>query len=117
MIITKEFAFHASHFLPNYNGSCESLHGHTYRLHVSVKADIDLSNGIAYDFCEIKRIVKENVIKYLDHKHLNDLIAVPSTENLCVFIWGKLEKVLPVYEIKLWETPTSFITYRKYNEK
>lgn len=112
MLVTKQFTFDSAHFLPHYHGKCEKLHGHTYTLHITVKADIDQKSGIAFDFTELKNIVKQEILSVLDHAMLNDIIPIPSAENIAVWIWGKLQTKLPLYEIKVWETETSFVTYR-----
>lgn len=113
MLITKEFTFDSAHFLPNYNGKCERLHGHTYKTHVTIKAPVNKETGLAFDFVELKKIVKEHVIEKLDHYLLNDIIPISSAENIAIWIWDELAKQdLPLYEIKVWETPTSFCTYR-----
>ena len=112
MFVTKEFEFAAAHFLTNYHGKCENLHGHTYKLAVTLKAKPD-ENGIAYDFGDIKKRVKKEVIDILDHASLNDIIGEhPSAENISVWVWGKLETHLPLYEVSVWESPTSYVTYR-----
>lgn len=113
MLVTKEFTFDAAHYLPEYHGKCESMHGHTYKMHVTVKADVNLKDGMAIDFAEIKKIVKERVLIRLDHSLINDIIIIPSAENIAIWSWEQLEKQLPLYEIKVWETPTSFVTYQK----
>lgn len=110
MLITKEFEFDAAHNLVNYQGRCENLHGHRWRLQVTVKAPVG-KDGIAFDFVRLKEIVEEKVIKKLDHSYLNDLLSQPSTENIASWIWRRLES-LPLYEVKVWESPTSSVTYR-----
>lgn len=115
MLITKEFTFDSAHFLPNYHGKCEEVHGHTYKMQVTIQAPVDPKTGMVFDFCELKRIVKEKVVDVLDHKLLNDIIPIPSAENIAMWTWEKL-KDLPLYEIKIWETATSFVTYRGEGE-
>ena len=113
MFVTKEFTFDAAHFLTNYHGKCEHLHGHTYKLRVTVEGEIQ-ANGLVIDFVELKSIVKEKIIEKLDHSSLNDFFPNPTAEYVAKWIWKELE-TLPhgkLYEIKLWETPTSFVTYR-----
>jgi 6-pyruvoyltetrahydropterin/6-carboxytetrahydropterin synthase len=112
MIITKEFTFDAAHFIPNYHGKCEKLHGHTYKLQVSIEGDVN-EHGMVLDFAELKKIVKEHVIHKLDHTSLNDTIENPSAENTAIWIWAQLKNIqgAKLYEVKLWETPTSFVTY------
>ncbi|MBI5414347.1 6-carboxytetrahydropterin synthase QueD [Candidatus Peregrinibacteria bacterium] len=113
-LVTKEFTFDAAHYLPKYHGKCENLHGHTYKLQVSVRGDT-LQDGLAFDFVKLKEIVQKEIVDVCDHKLLNDFIENPSAENMCVYIWEKLsEKSLlgeRLFELKLWETPTSLVTY------
>ena len=111
MEITKEFTFDSAHQLNWHQGKCKNLHGHTYKLRVTVKGEIK-QNGIIIDFGELKKIVNESVIEQLDHKFLNDIIDNPTAENLIVWIWDQLKSKLNLSEIRLWETPTSYVTYK-----
>jgi len=111
MLVTKEFLFDSAHFLPKYNGKCEKMHGHTYKLQVTVKSEVNQDDGLAYDFVKLKKIVMEDVIKIMDHNLINDIVEIPSAEFMVIWMWDKLKTKLPLYEIKLWETPTSFVTY------
>ena len=90
MFVTKEFTFHASHFLTKYYGKCERLHGHSYRLAVTVEGEIG-ENDMVIDFGVLKRIVVRRVIDRLDHHHLNELFENPSAERVCEWIWEQLE--------------------------
>lgn len=90
MFVTKEFTFHASHFLTKYYGQCERLHGHSYKLAVTIEGEIG-TNDLILDFGILKRIVKRQVLDKLDHHHLNDLFENPSAERVCEWIWGQLE--------------------------
>lgn len=112
VLITKEFVFDAAHQLPNYKGRCEKLHGHTFKLHVTIKADVNPNDGLAFDFLRLKEIVKSRVIDILDHSYVNDFIEHPSAEMICAWAWERLGD-LPLYEIKCWETPTSSATLRE----
>lgn len=114
MIICKEFTFDSAHKLNNYIGKCANLHGHTYKLHVSIKGPIR-DNGLVFDFGDIKECVKIMILDQLDHRFLNDIIEQPSAENISVWIWNELKEKLPLYEIKLWETPTSYVIYHGEN--
>mgnify|MGYP000579870817 CR=1 FL=1 len=73
MIIIKEFDFDAAHYLPAYNGKCEHLHGHTYKLVVKVEGTPD-HEGMVIDFIKLKNLVKEEVLAHLDHACLNDIL-------------------------------------------
>ncbi|OGJ44115.1 6-carboxytetrahydropterin synthase QueD [Candidatus Peregrinibacteria bacterium RIFOXYA12_FULL_33_12] len=90
MLVTKEFKFSAAHFLTQYHGQCEYLHGHNYRLQVTIQGP-KFKNGMVVDFGILKKVVKEKVIDKLDHKNLNDFLKNPSAENIAVWIWGKLK--------------------------
>ena len=114
--LTKSFVFDSAHNLIHYKGKCEKLHGHTYKLDVTVKGTTD-SEDMVLDFVDFKKIVKENVINILDHNYLNDILKQPSTENLALWIWNKLFDKLKsdnyqLHEVKVWETSNSFVTFR-----
>lgn len=111
LTVTKIFEFSASHFLTKYHGKCENLHGHNYRLEVSIIGEMR-EDDLVYDFVELDRIVKTNIIEVLDHTHLNDRFPNPSAEIIVIWIWEQLEKEVTLQEIKLWETSTCFVTYR-----
>jgi 6-pyruvoyltetrahydropterin/6-carboxytetrahydropterin synthase len=116
MLVTKEFTFDSAHNLPNYHGKCERLHGHTYRLQVTIAAPVDAATGMALDFAILGDLVEKQVVAVLDHRYLNELIPVSSAENVALWIWNKLKDQLPrakLAEVKLWETPTSSVTLRE----
>lgn len=73
MFILKEFEFDAAHYLPEYHGKCEKLHGHTYKLVVKVEGAPD-AEGMVIDFIVLKNIVKDEVLSKLDHACLNDIL-------------------------------------------
>ncbi len=117
MFVSKEFTFDAAHQIVDYNGKCEKLHGHTYRLRVSLKGE-RAADGMVLDFAVLKQTVQEKVLSRLDHGFLNDIDAQSTTENIAVWIWEQLEAPLRgekyrLYEIVLWETATSFVTLRE----
>lgn len=115
MLITKEFVFDCAHKLNNYEGPCGFLHGHTYKLHVTLQG-LPTNNGMIIDFNEVERIVYELVLSKIDHRYLNDIEGLdqPTAENITVWLWNILKFSFGemLFEIKLWETPASFITYR-----
>lgn len=117
MCVVKEFTFDAAHNLVSYHGKCERLHGHTYRLQIVVCGEKD-EEGMVIDFTQLKEIVNENVLQYLDHAYINDIIPQPSAENIAQWIWDKIENLLnseryKLTEVRLWETPTSYVIYSK----
>ncbi len=116
MFISKEFKFDAAHNLVNYHGKCEKLHGHTYKLRITLEGKPD-NEGMILDFTELKKIVNDLVISKLDHSYINDTIYQPSAENISLWIWKMLEAPLHgsnyhLYEITVWETEDAFVTYR-----
>src|SRR5437879_13761470 len=70
--VSVEQTFAAGHALRNYRGKCENVHGHNYRIEVTVEGEQLDSIGLLVDFVELKRLMKE-VIDYLDHRFINDL--------------------------------------------
>ncbi len=116
MFVSKEFKFDAAHNLTSYHGKCEKLHGHTYKLRVTLSGEPD-NEGMVYDFTKLKKIVNEAVISKLDHSYINDSIPQPTAENIAIWIWKALESKLKgknyrLYEIIVWETENSFVTYQ-----
>jgi 6-pyruvoyltetrahydropterin/6-carboxytetrahydropterin synthase len=109
--VVKEFTFASAHFLPNYNGKCFNLHGHEWVVQIEVRKRIDRETGMVIDFSILKDIVNRNVIDLLDHCLLNDVIEVPTAENLLVLIWEILmfDALLKgINSIKLWESKDSY---------
>jgi 6-pyruvoyltetrahydropterin/6-carboxytetrahydropterin synthase len=111
MLVTKEFCFNGAHNLLGYKGKCEKLHGHTWTVQVTVDAPV-AEDGLAFDFVRLKEIVEEKAVSLLDHSYLNEIIDNPSAENIAIWIWQRLQLELPLHEIKVFETATSFVTYR-----
>lgn len=111
---TKIFTFDSAHKLDDYEGKCRHLHGHTYRLEVTVMGALS-ENGMVFDFSKLKQVVSDRVVSKLDHKYLNDLFDFnPTSENIAVWIF---EQIADNFEttscrlevIRLWETTTSFV--------
>lgn len=92
MFVTKEFEFASAHFLTKYHGKCERLHGHNYKLAVTVKGDI-ADNGMVVDFVLLKKVVKEHIIDRLDHYCLNDFMENPTAEVMIKWIWDELNPI------------------------
>ena len=116
-LVTKEFTFDAAHRLESYHGKCEELHGHTYRLSISVIGELD-NEGMVIDFLELKALVKEYVLSRLDHKYLNEVIGQPTAENIARWVFDTVKPLIDsdkrkLHEVKVWETATSSATYRE----
>jgi 6-pyruvoyltetrahydropterin/6-carboxytetrahydropterin synthase len=135
--ITREFTFEMAHALWNYDGPCRNIHGHSYKLFVTVRGKIlqDSSSakfGMVIDFSELKKIVEENIIDHFDHsviigseagkpelqniREMFDRFYIvdyqPTCENLVIHIVQILKEKLPdrieLFSIKLCETAGSF---------
>ena len=136
--ITKQFNFETGHALYGYDGACKNVHGHSYKLSVTVigKPSEDRSNvkyGMVIDFSDLKKIVKEEIVDRFDHAtvfnettpHIelahelanrgHDVILVkyqPTSENMVIDFAGRIKSRLPenilLHSLKLQETETSF---------
>lgn len=116
--VTKELTFDSCHQLLEYKGACARLHGHTYKLQVTLKGKPN-DIGMVLDFKDLKRIVKDGIISMFDHYNLDTKMSFNTTaENMSVYIFDLLTVALienenvTVTSVKLWETPTSFAEYR-----
>ena len=102
-----DFDFAAAHRLPRYDGPCVRMHGHNYKLRVSIRGTPEPHSGMLMDFEEIRRVVLEHVVSACDHQVLNDLMENPTAENVVQWAWGRLSGKLPgLRELRLWETPS-----------
>jgi len=116
--ITKVFTFDSAHHLNDYNGKCRNIHGHTYKLEVTVKGFTD-KNGLVMDFHDLDDMVEGDILSYIDHKYLNELFDFnPTCELTGLWIWDEINKRIlktdySLEKVVLWETPTSFITIDK----
>ncbi len=135
--LTKEFHFEMAHALWNYNGSCKSIHGHSYKLFITligtpVSNVSDPKNGMVADFSDIKKWIKTPILDQLDHaliisndadskglakiSQMFDKLKIvdfqPTCENLLLDIVKKIKPVLPdnlsLFSVKLCETATSY---------
>lgn len=130
LVVTRRVHFNAAHRLNNpalsdeenraIFGPCNNpnYHGHNYELDVSVEGPVDPKTGYVADLGDVKRIVEERVVSYLDHKNLNLDVPEfgtlnPTAENIAVVIWNRLNGRLPAQlkRIVLWETPRNRVTY------
>jgi 6-pyruvoyltetrahydropterin/6-carboxytetrahydropterin synthase len=107
------FDFEAAHKLPHHPGRCRDLHGHSYRLIVSVERPVAEATGMAIDFSDLKQVVRRQVVDRLDHTYVNDLIDNPTAEIMAVWIWNALREPLAgLAEVELWETRQCAVVYR-----
>lgn len=101
--------FQAAHFLKNYKGKCEKVHGHTFHVEVQVEVcELD-KTGISIDFAEIKSKLSEILP---DHSLLNEIYDFnPSAENLSRHFFLELRKTFPVKGVTVWESEDASATY------
>lgn len=108
MQIRKRFRFEAAHSLPSHPGKCARMHGHSYRLEVTISGPIHRdgpARGMVEDFEALEALVRTEAIDALDHQTLNDLIENPTAEEILSWIWRRLEpKLSSLDELVLWET-------------
>lgn len=120
VLVSKEFTFDAAHHLHCYEGKCKNLHGHTYKVIVGVSGLVN-EIGLVVDFGDIKKMWKEEIEIYLDHRYLNETLPKMNTtaENMVVWIFEKFKESLSKYPdarvefIRLFETPTSYAEARR----
>ncbi len=136
--ITKQFSFETGHALYGYDGKCKNVHGHSYKLSVTVIGQpiTDRSNvkfGMVIDFSDLKKIVKEEVVEVFDHATVfnkntphvdlareletrgHHVILVdyqPTSENMVIDFASKIAARLPdsisLFSLRLQETDSSF---------
>ncbi|MCF8242128.1 MAG: 6-carboxytetrahydropterin synthase [Melioribacteraceae bacterium] len=132
LFVTRREVFSASHRLYNPDLSDEENdriydkcnnphgHGHNYTLEVTVRGDVNEQTGYVIDLKELKRIMREHVIKMVDHKYLNydvDFMKgiIPTAENIAAAIWNQLYDKIPggeLYSVKIYETENNYAEFR-----
>src|SRR5574340_445774 len=118
--ISVDYTFAAGHALRNYKGKCENVHGHNYKLRVTVEGPARYSTGQLFDFLDLRAAIK-SLVDRLDHQFLNDLPPFdklnPSAENIARYFSDGLAPQLKgdgrrVQSVTVWETDTTSATYR-----
>lgn len=120
--VTVEQTFAAGHALRNYHGKCENVHGHNYKVRVTIQGEQLDDTGLLVDFLEVKRGM-QTVIERLDHQFINDLkpfdLLNPSAENIAKYFYDELASGLSggeaartrIAEVRIWETDTAAAAY------
>ena len=134
--VTKTIRFDAAHILTNHQGLCKNLHGHTYRVDVSVTQGSGDTRDMVIDFKDLKRIASEVVCERFDHAFIYNTesagereiaavvekngmrtVAIPfrsTAENLAKLFFGELKARIPgLSAVKVWETADSCAEYRE----
>lgn len=114
--LSKDFSFESAHMLPHVppGHKCGRIHGHSFRVEISVEGEVDPKLGWLYDHSKIGEATKE-VIEQLDHRYLNDIPGLenPTFENLAVWIWNALQPKCPgLCEVVVHETASVRCSYR-----
>ncbi len=108
-ILRVQDKFSAAHFLREYKGKCEHIHGHTFRVEVQLEVNELNQTGIGIDFLEIKKALAQILP---DHKNLNEAYGFnPSAENLARHFYGELKTHFPVKAVTVWESEDAAATY------
>lgn len=133
--VTKTLKFDAAHVLTNHQGLCKNLHGHTYRVDVSVMQEADDDRDMVIDFKDLKTIANEVICDRFDHAFIYNTesagekeiaavvekngmrtVAIPfrsTAENLAKMFYGELKLRIPgLSSVRVWETAESCAEYK-----
>lgn len=112
-------SFSAAHLLSEIGGKCEELHGHNFKVEITVAAEELNSAGLLIDFRFLKKALGK-ILENIDHKHLNVLTSFiginPSAENIARYICEELETKVKtagvrIVHVKIWESENAAVTY------
>jgi 6-pyruvoyltetrahydropterin/6-carboxytetrahydropterin synthase len=117
-----EQTFAAAHALRNYKGACENLHGHNFRVQVTIEGERLDAAGMLVDFIDVKNLMRQ-VMARLDHRNLNEVAPFdaernPSAENIAEYFYREMSSgmnaAVPVKirEVRVWETDIQSAAYR-----
>jgi len=119
--ITKEFKFEAAHYLPDHPGLCKNLHGHSYKMKITVRHKNNKYNNqtkMVVDFGLLKSIVNKIIIDKVDHSYLNKFFNIPTAEFMVERFADILQKAIlkegvdiVLLKVSLWETAGSEATW------
>jgi 6-pyruvoyltetrahydropterin/6-carboxytetrahydropterin synthase len=120
--VSVDDSFAAAHNLRNYKGKCENLHGHNYKVRVTLAGKELDETGLLYDFVHLKQVI-QSVIRSLDHQYLNELkpfdVLNPSAENIAKHIFDEASRQMKatpngagISSITVWESDITAATYR-----
>lgn len=131
ILLTRKAEFSAAHYYWNENWSAEENarvfgrcsnrngHGHNYTLEVTVAGVVDAVSGFVVDLKQLKDVMEREVVQVYDHRHLNLEVpefksTVPTTENIAIAIWKRLEGKIPgakLHRVRIYEMPDLFADY------
>ncbi len=108
-VVSKTIEIDASHVVEGYNGPCARLHGHRWKIELSVLVENLDDIGIGVDFGVLK---KELESLDLDHRHLNEYFSPTTAEMFARYVYEKIrEKGIKPLKVTIWETPTNKVEY------
>lgn len=113
--LTVEDKFAAAHQLTNYKGACENLHGHTWKIQLSVEGETLDESDMLVDFHQLKDYLRA-IHDEFDHKFINDIVPFsPTSERLSKYIYEKIAGMIPSHvrlvNVTVWESETACATY------
>jgi len=118
--VSVEQSFASAHALRNYRGGCENVHGHNFRVQISIQGEHLDETGLLVDFLEVQSLMGA-VIGSLDHQFLNEVSPFdqinPSAENIAKYFYDRIRAGLTngavrIAEVRIWETDSSSALYR-----
>lgn len=119
-VVSVQAHYDSAHFLRNYHGKCEKLHGHRYVVEAALATEELTDGGLAFDFVDVKKHLRA-IADWLDHENINELPPFteiePSAENQARFFFDSLKERLPepmaaaLLYTRVWETPTQWAQY------
>jgi 6-pyruvoyltetrahydropterin/6-carboxytetrahydropterin synthase len=120
--VSVEQTFAAGHALRNYKGACENVHGHNFKVRVTLEGERLDDSGLLVDFLDVKKHMRD-IIARLDHQFLNEVapfdVKNPSAENIAEYFYGELRTGLNgnpvpvgIREVRVWETDIQSASYR-----
>jgi 6-pyruvoyltetrahydropterin/6-carboxytetrahydropterin synthase len=121
-VLEKKFTFEAAHKLPNHDGKCARLHGHSWvgvvRVVGTALKKVGPKSGMVMDYASIKSVLQPIIDEYLDHRYLNETLGKdadienPTSEEIARWLYEKLWGIIPgVESVTIEETCTSSCTY------
>jgi len=126
--VTIDDHFSAAHSLRNYRGKCEELHGHNWKVKITISGK-KLREGLLFDFTELKKISAQ-ILSRLDHTHLNETLAFfkknnPTSENIAWYLFFEFKKALSSYprsavrlrKIEVWETERCMASFSETGDE
>jgi len=111
LLVVKKFSFCAAHHLPNYEGKCKEVHGHTWVVELGLRGSKNLESGMVIDFSVIKKKFGKYLDKNYDHKDLNTILDNPTAENIAEKLFKRAKRMFRGYSIKfirVWESTDSY---------